>query len=115
MPNRLILSHEAEVRMLEIARDGDLAARIEVARVFAHFEELEERFVRSPDYWNISQSASGHLTSQAVLRNGTPIWRLCPSHTHCIAILFKDGDTIFVRNVCNAAMIAELEGQLAAG
>jgi hypothetical protein len=110
---KLRISLKAEEGLYRLAKEGVLAARSEVARVYAYLERLERKMAADePAFWNIPGSASGALTSRAKLKDGTPIWRLYPTHVHCIALLaIQDGD-LFVLAVCREAEVKTIELEL---
>jgi hypothetical protein len=109
---KLIVSTEAERKMLRIAANESLWAQREVARVFVYLEELETKIATGSEFWNIRDSASGVLESHATLRSGTPIWRLCPTHVHCIAVLIEQEGDLLVLDICNRAEIETVENGL---
>ncbi len=106
---KLYIKPNAEAALIRIAVSGDLKARSEVARVIATLRIFEEKLATTTDYWNIAHSASGKITSYATLRNGVPIWRLCPTHVHCICLLaMQDGD-LHVLDVCSESDLVTIE------
>jgi hypothetical protein len=108
----LLLSPEAEQKLLRIAEKDGLWAQREVARIYVYLEHLEIRLAKTSRFWNIQDSASGALESRATLRDGTPIWRLCPTHVHCIALLAEQDGDLLVLEVCNRAEIETIENEL---
>jgi len=84
----------------------------EATRVFVILEHLEIKLARTTDFWNIQDSASGNIESRATLKDGTPIWRLCPTHVHCIALLVMQDEDLLVLEVCNRAEIETVERRL---
>ena len=110
---KLHITTEAEEALYRIAEEGDLLARHEVARVFSYLERLETKIAdAAPAYWNIGDSASGVLTSHATLKNGTPIWRLYPTHVQCIALLAAQDGDLFVLEICSEAVVNTIELEL---
>lgn len=107
--NKLFISTDAEAALISIADTGDLQARSEVARFIAILKFLKRKVGHTPDYWNVALSASGTLSSHATAKNGTSLWRLYPTHTHCIGVVaMQDGD-LYVLNVCSEFEISSVE------
>lgn len=106
---KLRIKPSASAALIRIAKSGDLQARSEVARVIAFLRILEEKLASNPAYWNVAPSASGILTSYATLSNGTPIWRLCPSHVHCICLLAMRDADLHVLDICSASELSATE------
>jgi len=107
----LRISTDAHTKLLRLAQ-GNPRAQREVARVFAYLKSLGARLAKTTVYWNVDGSASGVLTSAATLQNGTPIWRLYPTHVHCIALLAMQDETLFVLDFCSKAEIKAIERKL---
>jgi hypothetical protein len=98
--------------MLQIA-EGSLWAQREVARVVVYLEDFETKIAATmSELWNVRDSASGVLQSRATLKNGTPLWRLCPTHVHCIALLAEQDEDLLVLDICNRAEIEAIERRL---
>jgi hypothetical protein len=105
----LLISTETRQKIIQIAKKGGLRAPREVARVYVYLENYQANLT---EFWNVRDSASGRLTSSATLRDGTPIWRLCPTHVHCIALLAEQDGDLLVLDVCSRAEIEEAESRL---
>jgi hypothetical protein len=109
----LILEAGVEDRICGIAAKGNLAARREVAKVFAFLKQLEKAMTSgSPDFWNIAGSASGRLTAGKTQSNGESLWILYREHSYCIAVLSKSGGVIRVLAVCGGSELAQIEQRL---
>ncbi len=110
--NVLRISIEVNEKFVAISLGGGNGLR-EVAKIYVCLEAIQRK-IRStqPEFWNVGYSASRILQSFATLKNGTPIWRLYPTHRYCIALLAElDGD-IHVLDVCNKAEIRSVEHRL---
>jgi hypothetical protein len=57
-------------------------------------------------------SASGVLESVVTRTNGTPIWRLYPTHATCIALLTVQKGDLLVLAICNRAEVEVVEQTL---
>jgi hypothetical protein len=108
----IVVPADVTEKMVWIARSNPGAHR-EVVRVYVYLERLEMKLEQAPlEFWNIRDSASGWLESCATLNDGTPIWRLYPTHVHCIAFLAeRDGD-LLVLDVSSKAEVETTETQL---
>jgi hypothetical protein len=84
----------------------------EVAHLYGCLERLETKLATTSQFWNIQDSASGKLISRATLKDGTSIWRLCPTHSHCIALVVEQDGDLLVWDVCNRAEIETVENHL---
>ena len=82
-----------------------------VTRIFTNLKRLAQKLART-EFWNIEDSASGNIESHAALNDGTPIWRLCPTHVHCIALLVEQDGDLLVLEACTRAEIETVERQL---
>jgi hypothetical protein len=109
---KLSISPEAERKLLRIATEDSIWAQREVARIYVCLTDLESRMAHSAEFWNIRDSASGNLTSCATLKDGTPVWRLCTTHVHCIALVAMQDDDLFVLELCSRAEIDSVERTL---
>jgi hypothetical protein len=110
----LIVSTEAEQTLARIAENDGVWAQREVAHICVNLEQLEFKFAQARLFWNVQGAATGNLVSYTTLPNGKPIWRLCPTHVHCIALLVVQEDDLLVLEVCNRAEINAVERQLIA-
>lgn len=102
----VIIPTEVCAKMLRIA-ESNLQAHKETVRIYVYLEEI-----KSSDFWNVRDSASGELVSRSKLQDGTLIWRLYPTHVHCIAFLAEQNGDLLVLGVCNRAEIETVERQL---
>jgi hypothetical protein len=109
---QLLISSEAEQELLRIAENDGIWAQREVARLYVHLEHLEKTLARTSQFWNIQDAASGSLESCATLKDGTSIWRLCPTHVHCIALLVEQNGDLLVLEVCSRAEVETTENHL---
>jgi hypothetical protein len=109
---QVLVSDEAETELYRLAQEGSVWTQREVARTYVYLRYLNEKIAAAPDFWNIDGSATGFLQSFTTRRNGNPIWRLCPTHVSCIALLtVQDGD-LLVLAICSRAEIETLEQTL---
>jgi hypothetical protein len=97
---------------VRIATEGGLRAQREVATLYNRLKILRSKIAKCADFWNVEDSASGNLRSCAILKDGTPVWRLCPAHAHCIALAVKMGDDLFVLEICSRDEIDSVEGRM---
>jgi hypothetical protein len=107
-----IIKPEAVEYSCRIAEEGSFWAQREVARLFSCLKTLESKLARSVDFWNVGDSASGLLESHATLNDGTPVWRLCPTHYHCIALVAMHNGDLLVLEICSRAEIDSVERKL---
>ena len=110
--SQVLIKREAQNFALQLAETGSFRAQREVARLYSCLKRLESRMKRSADFWNVEYSASGILTSSATMRDGTPVWRLCPTNTHCIALIAKVNGDLCVLEICSRADIGTIERKL---
>jgi hypothetical protein len=108
----LLIKAEFAEKLGQLAR-GNGRALSEAARVFAYLEAIHTRIRNgSVEFWNVGFSASGVISSQSRLKNGSLIWRLCPEHDYCIALLAEiDGD-IRTLDVCGKEEVVAVELRL---
>jgi hypothetical protein len=121
----LVIKVEIQQKLLRIANDEGFFDRlrtrfwstsrrcIEVASTIEHLDLLEATVPTNFAFWNVRWSASGLLESKAQLKSGKPIWRLCPSHVYCIALLAEQDDDLLVLDICNRAALRTVESRLA--
>ena len=108
----IVVPPEVNEKMLGIARSNSRAHR-EVIRIYVYLERLEIKLREaSLEFWNVRDSASGWLEAGATLENGIPIWRLYPTHVHCVAFLAKQDDHLLVLDVSSRAEVEDTEAQL---
>jgi hypothetical protein len=106
---KLLISSEAHAKMVQVA-NSSVQGYAEVSHLFACLQEIE---LKASEFWNVGDSASGNLTSCATLKNGAPIWRLCPTQVHCIGLLVEEQDgVLWVLAVCSRAEIEKKEAEL---
>src|SRR5271165_5788584 len=98
----LLIPDDVADKLVTLADTGDFQTRLEVAAVFAELKLLREKL---GDFWNIGASARGTLSSHATLESGTSIWRLCPTHTYCIALLTLLNGDLHVLDICSEAEV----------
>jgi hypothetical protein len=106
---RVLVSTDSDAQLCRIAREGNFLAQREVARVYVYLKYLQEK---STDFWNVGGSASGVLESVVTRTNGTPIWRLYPTHATCIALLTVQNGDLLVLAICNRAEVEAVEQSL---
>src|SRR5262249_30306605 len=106
------VSTDAEKELYRIAEEGNAKARREVASVYVHLRHLEAYIVTKSDFWNVPGSASGFLESHIARTNGTPIWRLCPTHVSCIALLTVQDGNLLVLAISSRAKVTATEQSL---
>jgi hypothetical protein len=123
--SELQITIEIQQKLISLANDnsffGRLRARfwsssrrcIEVASTIEHLDILEQTVPTNFRFWNVAWAASGLLESKIQLRTGQPIWRLCPTHVHCIALLAEQGNDVYVLDVCSRAALQAVEARLA--
>jgi hypothetical protein len=110
--NTVLMRSEVAERALEIARTGNLRAQREVARTSSSLRYLASKMTNTATFWNIEGSASGLLTSCATLSDGTSLWRICPTHSHCIALVAVMNDDLHVLYFGSEAEIELTERKL---
>ena len=109
---RLLISTDAEKELYRIAEEGNAKARKEVASLYVHLRHLEKYIVTKADFWNVPGSASGLLELHITRANGTAIWRLCPTHISCIALLTVQDDNLLVLAISSRAEVTVTERSL---
>jgi len=109
---QVLISPEAEAFALRIAKKGGFRAQREVARLYSCLKRLKSKMKLSADFWNVEDSTSGILTSSATMLDGTPIWRLCPTHGHCVALIANIAGDLYVLEISSREDISKIERKL---
>lgn len=108
---RLIIPAEVSDALYRITLEGSERAQNEVAQVCSGLRLIRDDAWTMPDYWNVRVSALG-LLSYTTRANGSPIWRLCPAHVSCIALLTTQDDDLLVLGIYSRAEVEKTEQRL---
>lgn len=95
-----------------MASSGNAAAQREVARVTSYFSSIHAAFSRSPSFWNIRFVMNGDVDYGPRL-HGCQLYRLCPGHQQCIALIIESGGELMVLDLCSSAELSSVELRLA--
>lgn len=107
----VLVSSEIVEKLVVIAKSS-IRARSEVARLYAHLQDIEAKMSETREFWQIGLTAAGSLESRARLKSGVSILRLCPSNVHCVALLAEFDGTLKVLAVCRRSEIERVEAAL---
>jgi hypothetical protein len=94
-------------KALKIAQ-GPNAALQEVARVTALLGQIDGAFRVSPSLWNIRYVMNGYVAYGPNL-HGCQLYRVCPGHQYCIAILVESGGKLEILDFCSSADLPTVE------